>query len=357
MKGLVYGSTIGAAYLAARLAQAGWDVEWQLAEFRPRLRPARVSVEALRLLRAVGARGGDRMTFLGKAPGLESWGLPSGVRYGFAWGKNSSADRWVDRQELFESLKKIAVASGVKVFERRMLVPPSLQHFGELPVFLDAPVEDLAGWPLVRNRLRTERIEAAELWLPQGRIAQGAPCQFQKLEGAQAFLEPHPRGGYSLSFYASSRYPIERALESLRNSRGAGPAPWRALFMVNPGARVQTLTFRVGNPGFVAPGAFVFGESLGTAHPAANLDELESLEQAERLVALWPTSEGPEMDRDSLLRLSEAWNHKEGSRLTRIWERGRLLGRLLFSDEGRKYALPAASFLPRALRRFLHAPI
>lgn len=352
MKALVYGSTIGAAYLAARLAREGWELDWQLTEFRARLRPTRLSAEVVRNIRKLAAPVGERLEFISRAPEFASWGSPSGARYRFAWGFDA-ADRWVDRATLFETLKKVAAASGAKINEERLLAPPELERFGEVPIFLDAPLEELTAWPLALDRERAERVEATELWLPQGRISEGSPCQFVRLEGALAFLEPHPLGGYALSFYASSRYPLERALLSLRDPRGSGPASWRALFMLNPGAQVRNLSFRLGGGGFLAPGAFAFGESLGLSNPGANLHDIESLDQAERLARFWEKPGNGE----SILARSETWTMRESGRLGAMWGRGRLMEKLFFSDEARKYALPAASFVPRALRRLLHAPV
>jgi hypothetical protein len=122
--------------------------------------------------------------------------------------------------------------------------------------------------------------------------------------------------------------------------------------MVNPGARVNSFTLRSGYSGFQAPGAFCFGEALGVANPAMNLHEMETLEQARRLSELW--SEGSDA---GVFARVEAWTRGEQERLRKNMERGAFTERLLFSDEARKYTLPMTALLPRALRRFLQAPV
>ncbi len=202
------------------------------------------------------------------------------------------------------------------------------------------------------------RIEACEIRLPFGRLAQVDACQVQRLEGCAAYLEPHADSGFVLSLYAASKYPLERALASLRNPRGGGPAAWRALFMVNPGAEVLWRRHLVGVTDFFYPGTFALGSALGEICPGVNLQLSESLAQADRLARLLtqPTP-GGEVSPRRWMRLSETWSAEENKRLDRAVKRSEAGERLCLSEGPRRVVLPLTTLLPRPVRHFLKLPV
>ncbi len=332
--------------MAGLLCEAGFGVQ----VFKPisnipqgGRRPLRLAHKTVQSISQFLLRHGRPVDFLQNAPEVESWSTANGEVFPLSSLGFDNPDRWVDGSELSSELWDLAEYLGAILSKVEVL--PQILLTDKSRVIVDVDPQLLAHWPSASN-WKSEvnyRTESVEIWLPEGRISETYSTQFFQIEGAVAFLEPHPKKGFSLSFYAGSRYSLERAIHATRSARGNAPSMWRALLTLNQGACSHYETIRAGLTGIKIPGIYLIGAALGRYAPFSSLHGNESFEQVTRLCA-------------QLSREVDSWMEAEVQRFRSQFKRAKMWEKLLISERSHRYVLSATHLMPGAVRRFLKSP-
>jgi len=356
MRYRLLGQSPGTYFLALLLREGSFDVEIHRKAPGRRLRPLRLDDKTFNDLRHFFAKWQRASSLFTETLEVLPYAHPrvgqSIVQRLRPWLPNP--DRWLDGEALTGELEALVLKAGIRVVPFDAFNEPAVLDTDLRTVYdLDTDEMRALGAPFREGvSAKFRRIECLECWLPVGRINDRAQAPyFLKLEGSLVFLEAHPRGGFSVSLYSSSRYALDRALRALEHPKGSGPAQWRALFSMNRKTERLERSLQVRPSPYYLPGAFALGAGIGVFGPMTNRADLLGLGQARRLAEflLFTT---PQTHPDPYL-LTETWLKRElreyhhESRKLRVWER------LLGAERPRPMALSVAQLLPSVLRRFL----
>ncbi len=364
MKVKIFGNSVASAYLAARLAESANEVEWYTTGLPMQLRPIRMRRRAIALVRGQLQRQG-----LSAAPFMSAPEFRSSRNF-FIKGKNSdqrfftgAGGRWVDANALMRTLRKLVKDLGVEVHDVSYLDVPLAEQGSNVLLIVDSSARQFA--PPISNDEEdllgsswTERISeyGTEYWLPQGRTKSVSEMNFFLAGHTQVVFEPHPEGGYALTFLGSTESDVKRAYRVVAESELEALLPLRALIHLNHQSyRQREFLHEKGAFHFSRPGVVPIGASIGSYPSFPNLEDDEFVQQAERLVeALSSLSDGDKLA--SMEKFIAEWTRSETAvfkknfKFLNAWES-------LYSVLPRSRILQSATnLLPHKVRELMRSP-